>query len=325
LAKRLTRFLRRLELRRVSRGAYWTNLHPNGAIGAVYSDDLGQTWKQSKGSDSFGYLEYLNNESSFSFGAFEDKQWIAANPYPNTGYTDANGVFHSTTDHVYAMWSVFNGDAVKLHESVSRDRGLTYSAPIQISVPSQTGPSTTFVYPSVAPDGTLWVALASSQPPTSYPTAKIYVTESKDDGQTFAPWTLVATAHGVPGSEDFANGNFRDGILENFAASQTYPDHAYLTYEDWNASTGTMDVKFAYTTNGLNGWKDGGYVNDTSTVNDATDQFQPSVAAGPNGAVAVAFYDRRQACGRGASIAQTGLANACIDVSLQPTRTTVRP
>ena len=310
--------------------AYWTNLHPNGAIGAVYSDDLGQTWKQSKGSDSFGYLEYLNNESSFSFGAFEDKQWIAANPYPNTGYTDANGVFHSTTDHVYAMWSVFNGDAVKLRESVSRDRGLTYSAPIQISVPSQTGPATTFVYPSVAPDGTLWVALASSQPPTSYPTAKIYVTESKDDGQTFAPWTLVATARGVPGSEDFPNGNFRDGILENFAASQTYPDHAYLTYEDWNASTGTMDVKFAYTTNGLNGWKDGGYVNDTSTVNDATDQFQPSVAAGPNGAVAVAFYDRRGTCPNSKSVAPSnvGATNTCIDTSLQAYKdngTTVTP
>jgi hypothetical protein len=66
--------------------AYWTNLHPNGAIGAVYSNDLGRTWKQSKGSDSFGYLEYLNNESSFSFGAFEDKQWVAANHFQNTAW-----------------------------------------------------------------------------------------------------------------------------------------------------------------------------------------------------------------------------------------------
>jgi hypothetical protein len=307
--------------------AYWTNLHPNGAIGAVYSDDLGQTWKVSKGSDKFGYLEFLNNQSSFSFGGFEDKQWIAVNHYPNTGYTDANG-FHSTTDHAYAMWSVFNGDAVKLRESVSRDRGLTYSKPITISVPSQTGPSTTYVYPSVGSDGTLWVALASFHPRSGSVDADIYVTQSKDDGKTFLPWTFVVRSRGNPG--DFVNGNFRDGILENFAASQTYPNHAYLTYEDWNSATGTMDVRFAYTTSGLTGWTTGSYANDASTQNDPTDQFQPSVAAGPGGAVAVAFYDRRRTCPDDGSVApeNVGDENTCIDVSLQAykdTGTTVTP
>jgi hypothetical protein len=127
----------------------------------------------------------------------------------------------------------------------------------------------------------------------------------------------VARSHGNPG--DFVNGGFRDGILENFAASQRYPGHAYLAYEDWNSSTGTMDVKFAYTTTGLNGWKDGGFANDASTVADSTDQFQPSVAAGPNGAVAVAFYDRRGTCPGGPSVAPSnvGATNTCIDTSLQ--------
>jgi hypothetical protein len=286
--------------------AYWTNLHPNGAIGAVYSDDLGQTWKQSKGSDSVGYLEYLNNESSFSFGAFEDKQWVAVNDAPLSPYRD----------HVYAMWSIFNGQTVKLMESVSRDRGLTYSAPIQISVPSQTGPATTYVYPSVDANGDLYVSLAAF-PSSGGADANIYVTHSSDDGNTFAPWTFVARAHGVPGTEDFVNGNFRDGILENFAASPTYAGHAYVTYEDWNAATSSMDVKLSYTTNGGFTWSKPAAVNDATTVADGTDQFQPSVAAGPDGAVAVAFYDRRQPCSKGPSIVQTGKANACIDVSLQ--------
>ena len=50
-----------------------------------------------------------------------------------------------------------------------------------------------------------------------------------------------------------------------------------------------------------------------------TDQFQPSVAAGPGGAVAVAFYDRRANCPADPSIlpAHVGDANTCIDVSLQ--------
>jgi len=51
----------------------------------------------------------------------------------------------------------------------------------------------------------------------------------------------------------------------------------------------------------------------------ATDQFQPSVAAGPGGAVAVAFYDRRAACPNDPSVlpADRGRTNLCIAVSLQ--------
>jgi hypothetical protein len=36
-------------------------------------------------------------------------------------------------------------------------------------------------------------------------------------------------------------------------------------------------------------------VNDNANP-ERSDQFQPSVAAGPSGAVAIAFYDRRQSC-----------------------------
>jgi hypothetical protein len=61
-------------------------------------------------------------------------------------------------------------------------------------------------------------------------------------------------------------------------------------------------------------------VNDNvDAVGVPTDQFQPSVAAGPGGAVAVAFYDRRQACPGDPSVlpADVGRTNFCIDTSLQ--------
>lgn len=295
--------------------AYWANLHPNGAIGADYSDDLGRTWTASKGADKFGYLEFPSNQTTLAFGGFEDKQWVAANPYPGTGYTDAKGVFHATTDHVYAMWAVFNGDGIKVRESVSRDRGLTFSAPVTISAPSQTGPANTYVYPSVAPDGTLYVAVASFGTKPGAVDADIYVTKSLDDGQTFGPWVKVARATGNPG--DFVNGNFRDGILESFAASQTYAGHLYVAYEDWNGTT--MDVMLSQSTDRGLTWSKPVPVNDPATVNDGTDQFQPSVAAGPGGAVAVAFYDRRAPCPRDKSVpaADVGAANTCISTSLQ--------
>jgi hypothetical protein len=286
--------------------AYWTNLHPNGAISGDYSDDLGRTWHRSQGADKFGYIEFLNNETALSLGGFEDKQWVAANHFATTRYRD----------HVYAMWAIFNGQGIKLREAVSRDRGLTYSLPTTISSPSDVGPSSFGVYPSVGADGTLYIAFAAYRTKTGGVDGTIYVSRSTDDGATFSPWTKVAFAHGYPG--DFVNGGFRDGILQNFAASPTYPGHAYVTYEDYNAATGTMDVKLAYTTNGALTFTDLGAVNDAATVNDSTDQFQPSVAAGPNGAVAVAFYDRRAACpSNGASIVQRGKSNACIDLTVQ--------
>src|SRR5205807_1840629 len=105
---------------------------------------------------------------------------------------------------------------------------------------------------------------------------------------------------------------------ENFAASPTYPGHVYLTYEDWDPAASHMDVKFAQSTDGGLTWSAPALVNDDANTA-TTDQFQPSVAAGSSGAVAVAFYDRRAACPSDASIlpAHQGAANTCINVSLQ--------
>src|SRR5205823_3506527 len=112
--------------------------------------------------------------------------------------------------------------------------------------------------------------------------------------------------------------NFRDGIIENFAASPTYPGHVYLTYENYDSVGGHMDVYFTQSTDGGLTWSGPALVNDDANTA-STDQFQPSVAAGPGGAVAVAFYDRRASCPSDPSIlpAHVGDPNTCIDVSLQ--------
>jgi hypothetical protein len=281
--------------------AYWTNLHPNGAIGAVYSDDLGRSWTVANGGN---YLELLNNQSTFAAGGFQDKQWVAVNHVGVSPYRD----------HVYAAWAVFDGKNSKVHLSVSRDRGRTFSKPIDITIPSQTGNSTTYVYPSIDAAGTLYIAIAAFDSKTRYIDADIFVTRSTDDAKTFTPWAKVARATANPGN--FVNGNFRDGILESFAASQTYPGHLYAAYEAWDGTQ--MDVKLAESDDGGFTWTDRGTVNDAAN-NRSTDQFQPSVAAGPNGAVAVAFYDRRGTCPSDPSVlaVDVGAANTCIDTTLQ--------
>ena len=286
--------------------AFWggSTLHPNGAIDVSYSDDMGQHWVKGNGGQD---LEHAPNASARQAGHVEDKEFIAVNDV----------VGSPNQDHVYAMWSVFNSSTTKIRIAVSRDRGQTFSKAVTVTAPSQTGPSNTYIYPSVDAAGTLYVAFASFPQNGKTSTATLYVSHSSDDGQTFAPFVPAATA-GVLPAVSLPNTTFRDGITENFTASPTYPGHLYLTYEDWNGTK--MNVKFTQSTDGGSTWSAPVTVNDNVDAPGVpTDQFQPSVAVGPGGAVAVAFYDRRLACPSDASIlpADRGRTNFCIDVSLQ--------
>ncbi len=105
--------------------AFWEGgLHPNGAIDASYSDDLGLHWIKGNGGRD---LEPNNNQTSLSLGHVEDKQWIAVNHIPGNRFQD----------HVYAMWTTFNGSAGngKIRLAVSRDRGQTFSKAVTITSP----------------------------------------------------------------------------------------------------------------------------------------------------------------------------------------------
>jgi hypothetical protein len=282
--------------------AYWdaSRLHPDGEIDLSYSDDMGRTWVKGNGGRP---LEPTNMASARQAGHVEDKQWVAVNHIPGNKFQD----------HVYAAWAVFNGSATKVRMAVSRDRGASFAKAVTISPPSQVGAAVTYVYPEIDAAGNVYVAVVSF-PPNGASSA-IYVARSTDDAHTFSPFVRV-TSVGLLPSGQLPNTTFRDGITENFAASPTYPGHLYLTYEDWNGTQ--MDVKFTQSTNGGSTWSKPVVVNDAAN-SATTDQFQPSVAAGPNGAVAVAFYDRRAACPADASVLSqdVGRRNFCIDTSLQ--------
>jgi len=284
--------------------AFWdaSPLHPDGAISMSFSDDLGQTWVKGNGGLD---LEQSPNASARQAGNVEDKQWVAVNHIPGNPFQD----------HVYAAWSVFEGKATKVRMAVSRDRGLSFDRAVTISPPSQVGPAVTFVLPQIDAGGSVYVAFVSFPPNGA--TSTIYVARSDDDAQTFTPFVPVTTVNMIP-TPGLPNTRFRDGITESFAASPTYPGHLYLAFEEWSGSK--MDIKFTQSTNGGLTWSTPVKVNDNAdALGVPTDQFQPSVAAGSGGAVAIAFYDRRQACPNDPSVlpADVGHTNFCIDTSLQ--------
>src|SRR6266851_5695117 len=273
-----------------------TRLHPDGEIDISYSDDMGRHWVKGNGGVP---LEPPNNASALQLGHVEDKQWVAVNHI----------VGNKFQDHVYAAWAVFNGQSIKVRMAVSRDRGQTFAKAPTISAPSDVGPGATYVYPEIDAAGNLYVSVVSFPPNGGSHT--IYVARSADDGRTFSAFVPVTTVS-IPPGEVYPNTRFRSGIVENFAASPTYPNHLYLTYEDWDPVAGQADVKFTQSTNGGATWTTPAVVNDNTDAPGApTDQFQPSVAA--------AFYDRRQACPNDPSVlpADVGRTNFCIDTSLQ--------
>jgi hypothetical protein len=280
--------------------AFWANLHPNSNIAISYSDDLGRTWVKGNGGKP---LEHVPNWSSLSFGFVEDKQWVAVNHIPGNRFQD----------HVYAAWAVYNGSTTKIRVAVSRDRGQTFSDAVTITKPNQTGPTNEFVYPAVDAAGNVYVSIAGDHPSPDSKT--IYVARSGDDGVTWSEFMPVAVARQVPGC-CLPNTTFRDGILEHFAASPDYPGHLYVVWEDWDGRQ--YDVKFSQSTDFGRTWSQPIIVNDNANRT-ASDQFQPQVAAGPGGAVAVNFYDRRAACPNDPAILpeHVGRKNFCIDVSLQ--------
>jgi hypothetical protein len=283
---------------------WWGNhFNPDAAIGVVFSDDLGQTWIKGNGGK---FLHHVPNQSSKTLGDVEDKQWIAVNHFPGT----------PTEDDVLVAWAVFNGSTVRIEYSISRDRGQTFTKPRNLTVPAnQSGPANTFVYPAYDGAGNVYIAFASFPACCNSP-ANIWVTRSTNGGETWSSFVKVAgplqTVSKLP------NTTFRDGILEHFAASPTYPGHLYLVYEAWDGTQ--MDVNFTQSTDRGLTWSVPIKVNDNIDASGVpTDQFQPQVAAGSGGAVAVNFYDRRLACPDDPSVllADVGRSNFCIDVSLQ--------
>jgi hypothetical protein len=287
--------------------AYWQNLHPNAAVMVSYSDDMGAHWVTANGGQP---LEQSPNASSVQFGHVEDKQFIAVNHIPGNRYQD----------HIYAVWSVFNGSSVDLRIAVSRDRGATFSRYSSFTTPSVSGKASFYVQPSIDANGDLYLGFVGEDKQTKGSQVSIYVAKSTDDGQTFT-FSKAVSGIGLIPSCCLPNTTFRDGITESFAASPTYAGHLYAAYEDWDSINGQFDVKFVQSTDGGATWSAPAKVNDNaeSAALGYTDQFQPTIAAGPNGAVAIAFYDRRASCPSDPSVlpADVGRANLCIDTTLQ--------
>ncbi len=273
---------------------------PNDGIFAVRSTNGGNTWTIANQGQAIALF------NSSGIGITADKQWMSID-------TGASSPFK---DNIYFGWTVFAGlGSSEIFFSRSTDHGDHFSAPVKVSVASNDGPKNTYVFLGSAPDGTLFLAYTSF-PANTFPIADVWILKSTDGGATFSAPKKAVSFASFPVLR-LPNTTFRDGISDNFAVNPAN-GHLLLTLEVFNGNG--MDVQLTESADGGNSWSTPIFVNDPSTVNDGTDQFQPTVAASPSGTVAVAFYDRRLACPTNDPDilpADAGRTNFCIDTSIQ--------
>ena len=252
-----------------------------------------------------------------------DKQWIAVD-------SNASSPF---SGNVYAAWTIFSPfNTGVIYFSRSTDGGQTFSTPHQLS--NMSGNANTYVYLDIDARGTLYVEYTNfGKRFATGGTAQILV--STDGGQNFSgpftgpdfnPEPFVARNNF---GWTLPNTTFRDGIEDYFAASHSTPGNLYIVSEQWDqggcaptsAASGDYDVGIWRSADGGQTWQSLGCANDPATQGDMSDQFQPQVATDAAGHVAVAWYDRRNACPTSQPAAgyytSPGTDNYCIQTGLQ--------
>jgi len=269
---------------------------PADEISVAKSTDGGIHWTVANGGQPLAF--YPTSDVS------PDKQWIAVDSNPHSPFRN----------YVYVGWTVFDSNGAEIWFSMSKDMGAHFTAPVMISSPSTDGASNTYVFLGTGPDGTLY-SIYTSFPNPNTSQADIWLLTSHDGGRSFGPPTMAASFYALS-TFDLPNTTFRDGISDNFAVDPV-TGHLLLALEVDSGSA--LDVQLTESTNGGGSWSQPIAVNDASTVNDGTDQFQPTVAA-YNGVVAVSFYDRKLPCpydDPNILPVDAGRTNFCINTSIQ--------
>jgi hypothetical protein len=258
--------------------------------------------------------------SQKGLGQEYDKEWIAAD-------------WTGKTNNVYVAFTIFSLQSGRVYFARSTDGGQTFSQPQAVS---SLGGFNTYVYLDVDPSGNLFLEYTNFTHLFSN-SGQAVVRESTDGGLSFGPSRVGPSFGGEPFVSRTNNGftlpntTFRDGIIDYFAVSHAHASHLYIVAEQWDKGgctpssdlNGDYDVAFYSSLDGGQTWSAASCANDPSTQGDATDQFQPEVAADTQGHVAVAWYDRRAACptrqpkGAAGYYTSPGAPNYCIQTGLQ--------
>ena len=232
-----------------------------------------------------GILVSRSGTGGFSWGApvtitqddnGDDKESITADP------TDSN--------YVYAIWDLTNvGNAQPAWFSRTSNGGASWESPQQIYYPGNGGYAGANQL-VVLPSGTLVdvFILGPSNSNASY----IATLRSSDHGDTWTGPHIVSTNESINVVDARTQVGVRTGIGFPSATVDPSSGAIYVTWEDARFSQHQRDgVALSKSTDGGVTWSTPAQVNQVPAVQ----AFDPTVAVGAGGAVAITYYDFRQA------------------------------
>jgi len=228
-------------------------------------------------------------------GQEPDKQWIAID----------------RTGRIYVMYVNFNGNGSKpyVQTAMARPDGThtDWSAPVLLPTGNGATNNNTYLLPHIDRAGVVYTPIVNYVSKQGSCCVDIYVDYSTDGGVTWqGPFLAAQGVHTPPLSgPGYANTTFEDGIEETFAVGD---GALYLAYESKSSGFGNILLTASYDQGRT--WTEPIQVNDN--INAAVDEFQPNLAVGPTGRVAVNFYDRRLAC-PAAGTAEAAAAGLALD------------
>lgn len=221
-----------------------------------------------------------------SVGNEPDKQWITIDNNPAS----------PNYNTIYVMWVNFNGVSPKPLVSTAKalpdGTHTDWSTPQTLPTVNNTA-SDTYLLPHVDQSGVAYTTITNFPSKSGFCCAAIGVVYSTDAGKTWQG-PLVVVQNIVQSPARYSNTTFRSGILETFAVGQQpvngrYP--LYVAWEDYGAGVANVLLTVSY--DGGQTWATPIQVNDNASP---VDEFQPNLAAAPDGTVSVNFYDRRLPC-----------------------------
>ena len=262
------------------------------------------------------------------YGNEPDKQWLTVDTNPGSPHYG----------RVYAMWVDYHDGFTAVpfvsYADAHPDGSHTdWSPPQRLPQGFNHPQGDSYLLPHVTPDGAIYTTITNFEPEGGFCCINIGLDASTDGGDTWTFVSRLASNIAAPGLH-YANTEFRDGIANTFTAGTTLVNGHYPLYVSWeDNSTGLINTILSASYDGGHTWSAPIQVNDNAS---AADEFQPNLAATPDGTVSVAFYDRRLACpdqgtseaaGAGlaldtdnafyAALPPYGASNYCINAAIQ--------